>query len=78
MTCTIASELYTVDILSFYPLWELSGDGQVSNVLGIAYLSTSYVSGKAGSPWSQWSTLLGRNDVWNLLMNEQQFSECLD
>ena len=35
------------------------------------------LAGKVGRSSSWQSTLLGGNDDWNFLLNEQQFSECL-
>ena len=59
-------------------LGELSEDGQVSIKRSEVSLLTHELAGNTGRPSSQLSTLLGRNDVWNLLLNEQKFSECID
>ena len=73
----IASELYTVDSLSLHLLEELSEDGQVSIKRSVVSILTRELAGKAGRPSSWLSILLGRNDAWNLLLNEQRFSGCL-
>ena len=73
----ITSELYTINILSFISTGRAERGRTNQHKVVRSGLPICELAGKAGRPSSWQSTLLGGNDVCNLLLDEQQFSECL-
>ena len=78
LTCTIASELYTVDILSVMSAGRAKRGRTSWHKVVRSSLPIRELAGDVGKPSSWWSNLLGGNNVWNLLLNEQWFNECPD
>ena len=77
-TFTIASKLYTVDVLVFISAGKTKRGWTRQYKVVRSKSITRELAGMAGRPSNWLSILLGRNDARNLLLNKQRFSECLD